>query len=122
MYILDGRNLLEESFPFIILLLLFFLYMIVLVKQPILLDKFFLEQAKNRLFNREGGISKTHPLQSNKQGCESYFAQTIIFDFCLLKRVIYSSGFYKTYRATRFQRQANNPDLGGSQPLSGSET
>lgn len=75
MYIFDGKNLLEESFPFITLLLLFFFYRTVLVKHLILLDKFFLEQAKNRVFSRqEGEISKTHPLQSNKQGCESYFA------------------------------------------------
>lgn len=75
MYILNGKNLFEESFPFIILLLFFFFYMIVLVQQPILLDKFFLEQAKNRLFSRrEGRISKANLLQSNKQGYESYFA------------------------------------------------
>lgn len=87
---------------------------------PYYLTNSFLELAKNRLFNRcEGGISKTHPLQSNRQDCDSYFAhRPLSLIFVYWREQFTHWVFTKHTEQQSFKTYiilANNPDLGGSQ-------
>ena len=103
--------------------LFFFFCMIALAKQPIILDKCFLEQAKNPLFHsREGRIRRpVHPSPTHKA-----VNHTLLIDYFLGLLSTEETNVHHLAsteeRATRFRRHSKNPDLRGSQSLSGNET
>ena len=84
---------------------------------PYCLTNSFLKLAKNKLFNRcEGRINKTHPLQSNRQDCDSYFAhRPLSLIFVYWREQFTHWVFTKLIEQLSLKTyiiHANNPDLG----------